>query len=316
MSDLIHHESETPQAPPQRPPCPTPASLLNALADFNAKADVKIVKTPYYNTTCRILGDGPTLIVSPGVASTYEGFTLFLNTLAQQFRTIIYDYPGEQPNDQSRLSKIHHNHLVQNLFEVMDSLSIGRAFLVGTSFGSTITLKALANDPRRFPKAAVQGGFARRKFSPAERIGLNLGRFFPGSVGNLPLHRPILTYNNRIHFPSEIDDRWQHYVEQNARTPINSMAHRLNIMSKLDLRPILPTIETPVLLIQGNEDRIVRRSNYDELQTGLKNSQGIVLPLVGHQPHYTHPEALAHLIANYFLGCQEHTQCPSHSSSQ
>ena len=121
MSDLIHHESETPQAPPQRPPCPTPASLLNALADFNAKADVKIVKTPYYNTTCRILGDGPTLIVSPGVASTYEGFTLFLNTLAQQFRTIIYDYlknspqppcpkplrSDGQPQHRTRLSRRH-----------------------------------------------------------------------------------------------------------------------------------------------------------------------------------------------------------------
>lgn len=297
----------------QRSPCPTPASLLKAVSDYNSRAEVRVIQTSHYRTTCRILGEGPALIVSPGVASTYEGFTLFLNKLSEQFRTIIYDYPGDQPNDQARLSRIGHDQLVENLFEVMDSLNIGRAFLVGTSFGSTITFKALARDPRRFPKAAVQGGFARRKFSPAEKIGLKIGRLVPGDIGRLPLHQQILTYNNKIHFPPEIDERWTHYLEQNSKTPIHSLAHRLGMMSRLDLRPLLPTIQTPVLLVQGNEDRIVPRLYFDELQAGLPQAQALLVPLVGHQPHYTHPESMAQLMGGYFLGCEEHAECASHS---
>ena len=297
--------------PTERQPCPAPASLAKALDEYHRNAEVRKVKTRHYQATCRILGQGPPLLLSPGIASTYQGFTIFLNELAKQFRTIIYDYPGDQPGDQARLSRISHDCLVDNLFDIMDSLDIGRAFLVGTSFGSTVTLKALNRDTRRFPKAAVQGGFARRRFSPAEKVALKMGRLVPGQVGRLPLHERVLTYNNRLHFPIEIDDRWQHYLEQNAVTPIHSLAHRLDLISKLDLRPILPQIQTPVLLVQGNEDRIVPRSAFDELQKSLPQAQGVIVPLVGHQPHYTHPEAMAQVVSNFFVGCEEHAECQS-----
>jgi pimeloyl-ACP methyl ester carboxylesterase len=297
--------------PPERLLCPAPASLAKALDDYHRQAEVRVVQTAHYQATCRILGEGPPLVLSPGIASTYQGFAIFLNELSKQFRTVIYDYPGDQPGDQARLSRISHDSLVDNLFDIMDGLGLGRAFLVGTSFGSTVTLKALKRDPRRFPKAAIQGGFARRKFSPAEKIGLKLGRVVPGHVGRLPLHERVLTYNNRIHFPVEIDDRWQHYLEQNAATPIHSLAHRLELLARLDLRPILPDIHTPVLLVQGNEDRIVPRSAFDELQKKLPQAQGVLVPLVGHQPHYTHPESMAQVMSGFFVGCEEHAECQS-----
>lgn len=313
MSDTAATTS-SPEPAPERLPCPVPADFAKAVSDYDSRAEVRVVETRYGRTTCRILGQGPTLVVSPGLASTYRGFALFLNTLAEHFRTVIYDYPGENPDDQANLSRIDHDALVDNLFEVMDALSIGRAFLAGISFGSTITFKALAREPRRFPKAAVQGGFARRKFSAAEKAALKLGRLVPGTAGKLPLHERILTYNNRIHFPPEIDDRWRLYLEENAKTPIRSLAHRLELLTTLDLRPLLPQIRTPVLLVQGNEDRIVPRVYFDELQKTLPEATGVVVPMVGHQPHYTHPEALAKAMDQFFLGCEEHAECAGHQA--
>lgn len=305
--DSAPESAETDQTPRQH--CPAPASLLKALAEYNAEARVVDLPTRYYRVRCRILGQGPTVVVSPGLASTYEGFALFLKTLATDFQTVIYDYPGDQPGDGARLSRISHDDLVCNLFEIMDGLNIGRAFLAGTSFGSTVTLKALARDPRRFPKAALQGGFARRHFSLPERLALKVGRLFPGTTGRLPLHETVLTYNSRLHFPEIINDRWQHYLEQNARTPIRSLAHRLDLLATLDLRPMLAGVQTPVLLAQGNEDRIVPRRYFEELQKALPVAQGAILPMIGHQPHYTHPESLAQLFANFFVGCEEHGEC-------
>lgn len=297
-------------------PCPKPASLRKAVEDFDRRAEVRVVTTRHYRTTCRIIGEGPSLIVSPGLASTYRGFSLLLNTLAARFRTIIYDYPGDQPDDRAELGRISHAALTDNLIETLDALGIGKAFLVGISFGSTITFEALARDPRRFPKAAVQGGFARRTFSPAERLALKLGRVVPGSVGRLPLHEKVLNYNSRNQFPREIEDRWRHYLEENAKTPIRSLAHRLDLLARLDLRPTLPAIRTPVLLVQGNEDRIVPRRYFEELQGLLPDAQGLIVPMVGHQPHYTHPEALAQVIGQYFLGCEEHAQCERHTNEE
>src|SRR6185437_14035880 len=214
-----HAGVEAPPAAP-RPPCPDPADFRAAVAEYDRAAVVGAWDGPRHRTTYRTLGDGPPLILIPGIASTYRGYALTLNTLAGRFRTILYDYPGEDRGDGARLGRITHEHLVDDLFGLIEHLNVGRAFLVGLSFGWTVVLRALHREPRRFPKAAVQGAFAHRRFTPAERLALILGRLAPGTVGRLPLHQTVLAYNNQSHFPAVIEDRWTYYVEQNALTPI------------------------------------------------------------------------------------------------
>jgi pimeloyl-ACP methyl ester carboxylesterase len=253
--------------------------------------------------TYRVLGEGPPLVLGPGIASTYRVYALLLNRLALRFRTVLYDYPGEDPGDGAVLRRITHDDLVDDVFGLIEHLNIGRVFPVGLSFGSTIVLKMLLREPRRFPKAVVQGAFACRPLAVAERLALRFGRLLPGTVARLPFQRRVLTWNHRCHFPEIIADRWEHYIEQNSLTPIASLAHRLDLLGKLDLRTELAKIPTDVLVLHGNEDRIVLRRHFDELCAGLPKAKGVVLPLVGHQPHYTHGEALAQAIAEFLLPC-------------
>jgi pimeloyl-ACP methyl ester carboxylesterase len=286
-----------------RPPCPAPADFRAAVAAYDRDAQVGVWEGPRYRMTYRVLGQGPPLILIPGIASTYRGYALTLNTLAARFRTVVYDYPGEHPDDGARLGRISHEHLVDDLFGLIDHLNLGRVFLVGLSFGSTITLRALHREPRRFPKAVVQGAFAWRKFTPPERLALSLGRRIPGTSARLPLRRRVLSYNSKAEFPAVIADRWPYYLEQNGLTPIAAMAHRVELLTRLDLRPILPEISTEILLLQGNEDRIVPRRFFDELKAVLPRAEGVIMPQVGHQPHFTHAEALAQAIGDWLLPC-------------
>jgi len=119
----------------------------------------------------------------------------------------------------------------------------------------------------------------------------------------MPLRERVLTYNSRSHFPEILADRWPFYLEQNGLTPIAALAHRLDLVARLDLRSILPQIRSEVLLLQGNEDRIVPRSAFEELLAAIPNGQGLIMPLVGHQPHYTHGEALAQVVGDWLLPC-------------
>jgi pimeloyl-ACP methyl ester carboxylesterase len=295
-----------------RPPCPAPADFRAAVAAYDRDAQVGVWEGPRYRMTYRVLGQGPPLILIPGIASTYRGYALTLNTLAARFRTVVYDYPGEHPDDGARLGRISHEHLVDDLFGLIDHLNLGRVFLVGLSFGSTITLRALHREPRRFPKAVVQGAFARRKFAPAERLALLVGRRIPGTSARLPLRRSVLAYNSKAEFPAVIADRWPYYLEQNGLTPIAAMAHRVELLTRLDLRPILPEVSTEVLLLQGNEDRIVPRRFFDELKAALPRAEAVIMPQVGHQPHYTHAEALAQAIGDWLLPCAP-GGCPNES---
>ncbi len=307
--------SEAACEPPARPPCPAPANFRREVEEYDRNATVIQWDGPRYRMTARILGEGPPLILVPGIASTYRGYCLTLSKLSAKYRTVIFDYPGDNRDDRARLSKISHDDLVDDLFGLIDHLNFGRLFLFGMSFGSTITLKALAREPRRFPKAAIQGGFAHRPFTFAEKSAFAFGRLMPGQVSGLPLHEKILHYNNYSHFPYVIADRWPYYVEQNGLTPIAALAHRLDLISKLDLRPILAKIPTDTLLIQGNEDRIVARKYFEELKAGMPKSEGLVLPIMGHQPHYTHAELLAKLVGDYLLPCAPEG-CPSEGRAE
>ena len=127
--------------------------------------------------TYRVLGNGPPLFLVPGIASTYRTYALLLNRLAEPVSgPIVYDYPGDQPGDGAGWPGSATIDLVDDLFGLIDHLNIGRVFLAGLSFGSTITLKALHREPRRFPRAAVQG---------ALRLSRLLSRRAPGHSGSV-----------------------------------------------------------------------------------------------------------------------------------
>jgi pimeloyl-ACP methyl ester carboxylesterase len=122
-------------------------------------------------------------------------------------------------------------------------------------------------------------------------------------VARLPFRRAVLTYNARLEFPSIIDDRWRFYVMENGLTPIRALAHRCDMLASLDLRPILPKLDAEILLIQGREDRIIGRREFELLKSALPRATDVVLPTVGHQVHLTHGELLASLIGEWFLPC-------------
>lgn len=287
----------------------TVAPMCRPLADwradvdaYEANAEVKSWSGPRYRMTYRVLGSGPPLVLVPGIAGTYQGYAMVLNRLGERFRTIIYDYPGDQPDDGARLGRINHENLIEDFLGLVDAEGIAQAYVLGISFGTTVTLGALAKAPARFIKAAVQGAFAGRQFTIAEKLALWFGRRVPGSIRRLPFRDQVLAWNNLPEFPRPVRDRWPFYCEENARTRIAPLAHRCDLVARLDLKSALPQVHTSLMLIQGNDDRIIPRRYYEEVSKLLPHARCCLLPLIGHQIHYTHPERMVDLVSEFFLG--------------
>src|SRR5206468_1859540 len=83
--------AERPEAP-DRPPCPAPADFRAEVAAYDRAAEVATWAGHRHRMTYRTLGQGPPLIVIPGIAATYRGYALMLNRLAGRFRTVVFDY--------------------------------------------------------------------------------------------------------------------------------------------------------------------------------------------------------------------------------
>lgn len=267
---------------------------------FDREAEVGTWTSPHYRMTYRVLGEGPPLIVVPGLASTYRGYAPMLLRLAPRFRSVVIDYPGEDPIDGAQLGRIGHDDLVDDLAGLADHIGLDRPALFGLSFGTTLSIRALVRHPDRFAdRAILQGGFAWRGMAPHEKVALALGRRIRGDSSRLPFHELALAHRSRGEFPRETADLWRFYVEQNGLTPIAALAARLDLIGRVDLRPILPEVRARVLLVRGTGDRIVPERCQRDLLAGLPQAEEVRMEGAGHQPHFTHPEELADLVAGF-----------------
>ena len=67
----------------------------------------------------------------------------------------------------------------------------------------------------------------------------------------------------------------------------------------LDLRPILPEIRQPVLLVVGKRDPVIGQNHENDLMSGLPNAGKVILEGCGHLPAYTHPDMLAGVVRRF-----------------
>ena len=83
-------------------------------------------------------------------------------------------------------------------------------------------------------------------------------------------------------------------------------ARRGLMVPRLDLRPILPKIRQPVLMVCGDEDPIVPRACEGPLLEGLPLVERVEVPGCGHYPQYTHAPLVAELVRRFFTAptCQ------------
>jgi pimeloyl-ACP methyl ester carboxylesterase len=275
-----------------------PIALAEALERFAKEAQRGVCDTGRYRMPYYVWGDGPPLVFVHGVGDTGRSFIQPISRLAAHFRCIAYELPGT-PGDGARLRRMAHDDLVKDLWALLDHLGIARSYVLGASFGSTVVLKALRERPQRLPRAILQGGFAYRPLRRAEAVLAWIGRFLPGRMRWLPLRERVLYAVNRGPFSRRGANVWNNFLETTGRTRVVTMARHARLLNGLDLRPLLPEVRQPVLLMCGDRDRVVPKVCGDALLAGLPNAGRVVLEQCGHFPSYTHPEVFAEVVRQF-----------------
>lgn len=279
------------------PPSPT-LNLTEVLRRFDREARQGTCDTGRYRCRYFTWGEGPPLIFIPGLSSDARSFAPLMSRLTGHFRCVVYDLPRGQ-GDGAYLARYRHSDLVADLLALMDHLHLRQSYVSGFSFGSTIALAALRGRPERLTRAVLQSGFARRRLAPAEILVVRLARHWQAPLGRMPV-RPLLL--RRAHagpFLARPPEWWDFFVERSGATPIAAVAHRALLIHALDLRPSLPDIRQPVLLMSGDEDPIVNAGCAEDLERGLPHPAHIELRDCGHQALFTHPVELAEAIRQF-----------------
>jgi len=270
-------------------------SLPEVLRRFKAEAIHGTCDTGRYRCPYFTWGNGPPLVFICGLADLPDSFVMPMSVLSQQFRCVGYMLP-EGKSDGAVLKGYAHADLVADLFALLDHLGLEKTYLFGSSFGSTIALAAMQAQPARVPRAMLQGGFARRRLRLGQWLLASCARYWPGNMRHLPLRRLSAYWRHRGPFATRPADVWDYFKDCAGAPRQSATAHRALIMHALDLRPILPQIRQPVLLICGAHDPLVDKECEAQLLQGLPCAQRIEIAGCGHFPYFSHPELLAQIV--------------------
>jgi 3-oxoadipate enol-lactonase/4-carboxymuconolactone decarboxylase len=266
---------------------------------FRTDARPGTLDTGRYRMRYFVWGSGPPLVFIHGMADGARAFVMVMHRLIGERTCIAYELP-DGTTDGSSLARYSLADYTADLLALLDHLHLPRAAVLGSSFGSLITLNSLAAAPGRFDHGILQGGFAHRPLDIFQRHLAEIARFWPGWFADWPgIHEAVMKRMSIPTFLLMSRATASYFLKIGARTPIRAAATRSIIIDRTDLRPLLPKITTPLLLIGGDRDPLVPRACELEIERSVPGARRIEFRRCGHYPQYTHPVLMAGAIQKF-----------------
>jgi len=244
-------------------------------------------------------GEGPPLILLPGLAGGVGLVTPLAASLARYFRVISYQLRGEGDCFALR-RRFSVADLVADLGEILDLWRVERPTLMGVSFGGLIAAEYAARFPHHVDRLVLQGVDVRFAPTLLRRVAGQILRDYP-----LPTDSPFVNQFFNLLFGSRPKNRllFEFVTQQCWQTDQSVIAHRFRLAERTDLAPKLNRIVAPTLLFTGENDLLVSVQGSRELEQGLANVRHEILLGAGHLAFVTHAAELAR--ATYTFAARE-----------
>jgi class 3 adenylate cyclase len=211
----------------------------------------------------QIVGDGPRdLVFVPGLVNHLDFMwqdrhaNRFFSGLAEFSRLILFDKRGTGLSDRDVGSATLEDR-IDDVRTVMEATGSRKAALLGYSEGGPMSILFAATHPDRITALILAETFAKAHASPGYPEGNDpvvaddLARLVDedwGSGASLKYFAPALVDHPKAR---EAVGAW----ERMAGSP-SAVLVTLKMIGEIDLRPLLPSLQTPTLILQRRGDRI------------------------------------------------------------
>ncbi|HEX6058450.1 MAG TPA: alpha/beta fold hydrolase [Gemmatimonadaceae bacterium] len=193
-----------------------------------------------------IRGEGPPLVLVPGLDGTGLLFYRQVPLLARRHRVVTYALREDAPSMDA---------LVEQLRRVVDLAAPdgARATIVGESFGGALALSFALAHPGRVAAVVVLNSFPR--FLPQLRLHLAIAgiRIVPWAA--MALVRRLTAF--RLHSPHTHRAEIRTFLELTRRTTRRGYLSRLSILREYDVRERLAELRVPSLFLASDRDHLV-----------------------------------------------------------
>ncbi len=266
-----------------------------------ADPDSRFITVNGLDVHYKMAGQGePVFILLHGFGASVFTWHKVMPELSRYGTVIAYDRPAfgltERPLTWEGTNPYSPDAQIDLLFGLMDSLGIERAILVGNSAGGTVALRSALARPERVQAvvavdaAVYVGGGAPAWIRPLLQTPQMR------HLGPL-LVRRIATDGNQLirqawHDPDKIDAAtWEGYRKPLRAENWDRALWELTLSSRdSDLADRLNEITMPVLVLTGDDDRLVPTEQSVRLARELPNSRLVIFANCGHLPQEECPQ--------------------------
>ncbi len=199
-----------------------------------------------YDPQMAVTGDGPPLVLVPGMDGTGRLFYRQVPLLARRYRVATYRLRDDAPNMAT---------LVDDLALVARSTPAAPApvVVVGESFGGALALSFALVYPRLVAALVILNSFPR--FLPQGRLWLAIRalRLMPWEA--MPLVRRLTAFRLHSRYTHRAEIR--RFMELTRETSREGYIARLRILQAYDVRDRLGELKVPVLFLASERDHLV-----------------------------------------------------------
>jgi len=263
------------------------------------------------NIAYQIVGDGPMdLVFVMGWVSHLEyfwrepRFARFLRRLASFSRLILFDKRGTGLSDRVPLNQLPTlEQRMDDVRAVMDAAGSKRAAIVGVSEGGPLSVLFTATHPEKVFGLVMIGSYARRlrdddyPWGPtaAERDAYckQINSQWGGPVG-IEERAPSLARDQ------DFRNWWATYLRMGASPGAAEALTRMN--AEIDIRPILPSIQVPTLVIHRTEDKCLLAEEGRFMASLIRDARFLELPGADHLPFVGDQDAILEATEQFLSG--------------
>ena len=218
--------------------------------------------------------------------------------LATRWRTVVLDLPGHGHSRwDASLDRLSPQTLLDTMAETIARLTSDRAIWIGWSLGGMLALSAALRFPHAVERLVlinttpkfVQGPDWTCAVAPemldqfaaelADDYEATLNRFLGLQFGPSAAERAALR-------------RVRADLFSNGAPDPAGLRAGLQILRHVDLRPLLPRLRLPTLVLHGGRDRLVPRPAAEYMASHVPQAHLETIAAAGHAPFLSHPEAV------------------------
>ncbi len=264
-----------------------------------------------HSVTYRSAGSGPVLLLLHGITNSSETWEPVVGTLADHFTVIAPDLLGHGESSRPRGDYSLGAH-ASGVRDLLSSLDIGRATVVGHSLGGGVAMQFAYQFPERCERLVLvsSGGLGREVHLLLRAAAL------PGADWGLPLltsrgmrgvgHGVALALRlGRISPPRDVGVLARGFASldngesrqaflHTLRAVIDTGGQRVSATDRLHLAAVLPT-----LIVWGERDSIIPQRHGQAAHEAMPDSRMELFEGAGHMPHLDDPERFSELLVEF-----------------